>query len=797
MGLSRTTRLLCAALVGAQAVHGAIDFDPTDIEGVKYAASRVAYNMMTQYKGNESGQVPGYLPTEGEPNGLYWWEGGAMFGALIDYWFFTGDDSYNDVTIQGMQFQVGDANDFSPSNQTLDLGNDDQAFWALSAMSATEQNFPNPPEKDPQWLALVQAVFNEQALRWDNATCGGGLRWQFDPINSGYTYKNSISNGCLMNMAARLGKYTGNTTYLTWAEKAFNWTKEIGLITPQWTVFDGTDLTQNCTGFNRLQWTYNAGVYLYSAAVMWNVTQSDFWYQNTANLLKGIDFFFPNGQNIMVEQACEPIHTCNTDQLSFKAYLSRWMGEVGRVAPWTWDTIQPKLQASAGGAAKSCNNAADGAVCGLSWTRGSYDGDTGIGQQMAALAVIQSNLVYTKGGPVTSKQGTSKGDAGGGSASTGAEGDAGLTSHITTADKAGADDIQSPPPSNTLHQSIPGGAGTYAALGSLLFTTTRPEQSPSGTSSPEHPDRNIHKLPLTPDSIGWIADEGHDFPDRVRDEIKAWGSAVHFRQDPSRQTTRAWCGYEDNSEKRSFKYTTPKRRLEAKDLTRRLLASRCFHLICSASRCMDVVTSIKARRTMELFGGDRARADAALPLFIWEPMPDLCVPAELETAKQASMLVDIVSPNHVELCSFYDRTCEYEDRDTGEWAVEKDAVEACAKQWVREDAKPERPRSIVVRVGKEGCFSYSEKDGIQWTTAYHQDSSKVVDPTGGGNAFLGGFAMGFLAEGTLKAGATWGSVAASFAIEQVGLPSLTRNAKGEDLWNGDSALRRLIEFQQQ
>lgn len=62
-------------------------------------------------------------------------------------------------------------------------------------MTAAENNFPNPPEDEPQWLALAQAVFNTQAdpIRHDD-TCNGGLRWQIPLSNNGYDYKNSELN---------------------------------------------------------------------------------------------------------------------------------------------------------------------------------------------------------------------------------------------------------------------------------------------------------------------------------------------------------------------------------------------------------------------------------------------------------------------------------------------------------------------------------------------------------------------------------------------------------------------------
>lgn len=222
---------------------------------------------MSFYPGNLTGGIPGLF---GDP--YYWWEAGAAFGALIDYWYYTGDSSYNDVTTEAMLFQVGPDNNYMPPNQSKSLGNDDQAFWAMAAMSAAEVAFPNPPADQPSWLALVQAVFNGQAERWNTDACAGGLKWQIYTTNIGYTYRNSISNGCFFNIAARLGAYTHNETYLQWASKTWDWVANpsIGLINENYQVFDGTNDVKNCTGLNPVQWSYNTGVFLLGAATMWN-----------------------------------------------------------------------------------------------------------------------------------------------------------------------------------------------------------------------------------------------------------------------------------------------------------------------------------------------------------------------------------------------------------------------------------------------------------------------------------------------------------------------------------------------
>ena len=41
-----------------------------------------------------------------------------MFGQMIEYWFYTGDETYNDVVTEGLLAQIAPTNDFMPENQT-------------------------------------------------------------------------------------------------------------------------------------------------------------------------------------------------------------------------------------------------------------------------------------------------------------------------------------------------------------------------------------------------------------------------------------------------------------------------------------------------------------------------------------------------------------------------------------------------------------------------------------------------------------------------------------------------------
>lgn len=129
----------------------------------------------------------------------------------------------------------------------------------------------------------------------------------------------------------------------------------------------------------------------------------------------------------------------------FKAYLARWMAASTKVAPFLSSLVQPYLAASALAAAQSCTGGTDGVTCGTNWfpnatssspTTVTWDNTWGVGQQLCALEVIQSNLITKVRGPLTNTTGgTSEGDdAAGGSGTK----DPTAMSKITQADRAGA-----------------------------------------------------------------------------------------------------------------------------------------------------------------------------------------------------------------------------------------------------------------------------------------------------------------------------------------------------------------------
>lgn len=370
---------------------GAITLDLNSVDSVKSVTSSLAYDMMTYYSGNLSGQVPGILPGPCEDvSCYYWWEAGAMWGALINYWQYTGDESYQPSVIEALKFQIGPDENYNPPNQSKNMGVDDQDFWGFAAMEAAEAGIPDVGGKFPSWLSLAQAVWNFQVDLWETATCGGGFRWQVYSFNAGYNLKNTISNGGFFQLSARLARYTGNQTYADWAEKVYSWMENSLLFQMQdghLYIWDNTDADGNCTQVEHYVWSYNYGVLLMGSAMMWNHSNGDTKWQTRINsLLDGASFlFFPaeHGSTIMTEMLCESSSNCNNDQSSFKAYLGRWMAVTSLLAPWTYDTIMPKLRASATAAAGQCTGGDNGRMCGRQWYTNVWDGSKGVGQQVS------------------------------------------------------------------------------------------------------------------------------------------------------------------------------------------------------------------------------------------------------------------------------------------------------------------------------------------------------------------------------------------------------------------------------
>ena len=75
---------------------------------------------------------------------------------------------------------------------------------------------------------------------------------------------------------------------------------------------------------------------------------------------------------------------------------------------------------------------------------------------------------------------------------------------------------------------------------------------------------------------------------------------------------------------------------------------------------------------------------------------------------------------------------------------------------------------VALRQGPLGAIVHRAETGETYQVPAMDTT--VVDPTGAGNAFCGGFLVGWVQTGDLRLAGLYGSVAASFLVEQIGLP---------------------------
>ncbi|EPS25428.1 hypothetical protein PDE_00361 [Penicillium oxalicum 114-2] len=326
--------------------------------------------------------------------------------------------------------------------------------------------------------------------------------------------------------------------------------------------------------------------------------------------------------------------------------------------------------------------------------------------------------------------------------------------------------------------------------------------------------------PMHARSVSWIVDVGSDFPPEALASIKSWGTDCVIREDHSRLTTRAWNGYHPD-EKRDFKYLTPKLRLEPHMLSDKQVWSKTFHMVCSPSRCVSIVDEIVTRRRELYEAGKASSADHSMsrPIFVWEPVPDLCTPEEQEKFLAAIRVVDVVSPNHQELGMMFEQ---------GGWSAASEESQRLVDRILAAGIGPNQDGCLIIRSGRDGSYAFSRAQKL-WLPAYHQpefsSATAVVDPTGAGNSFLGGLAQGMVSAGrepfnvidrVLSAAPAWqetleawgtrrnmpmalicATVAAGFVVEQIGVPRISVVDPGrKELWNESEFAERIRLYTQ-
>lgn len=229
-----------------------------------------------------------------------------------------------------------------------------------------------------------------------------------------------------------------------------------------------------------------------------------------------------------------------------------------------------------------------------------------------------------------------------------------------------------------------------------------------------------------------------------------------------------------------------------------MLHSRCFHILATP----DVVIA-QCKELLDL--REMAQIEEK-PIIIWEPLPSSCRPSNLDIFHKAAHVVDVFSPNHMELAAIFRDESINSSTERPQRTVTKAESEEYASKFLQSGIGESGQGSIVIRAGEEGCLILSPTQEAMWLPPFYdkrpvvsggEPSSfeEVVDPTGAGNAFLGALAVGLhTTNGNLRDAAYYGAVGASYALEQVGLPEVRHSGDGTELWNGSNPFERLEQY---
>ncbi|KAJ3214182.1 hypothetical protein HDU67_001986 [Dinochytrium kinnereticum] len=297
-----------------------------------------------------------------------------------------------------------------------------------------------------------------------------------------------------------------------------------------------------------------------------------------------------------------------------------------------------------------------------------------------------------------------------------------------------------------LFEGVLGGGGVHTIVGSRLWY--------SGISASE---------------LGYIVLVGSNCPIGCLDALEDLGMSLLKIPVELEPHPRAINYFKGTSGTRGFEFTTPEKsyathfRVRVEHLPEAWMKSlEAIHLLMSGDRVIEWVTKYEAR--------SKAFGISKLPKFIWEPSPASCTPSQWDSFERALKLVSVVSPNHEEGM----------DLAKGRMVVTGDGLEdlkSLAKLLSESIIRCGSKAHLIIRAAHMGCLvvpnSAAMTCSFSMVPAFWaaDDSSRVRDVTGAGNALMGGLMAGLVKGKDVVEAAHYGSISSSFTIEVIGIPN--------------------------
>jgi mannan endo-1,6-alpha-mannosidase len=383
-------------------VSAAATVDITSEKAVTDALQKMVTNLIKYYVPGKTASTGTILqnPSKG-PEGFQWYEGGIMWGAMMEYIKTTGDATYSTTIVNALtEASYGKVSNFLGNSpkfaETVDgKWNDDILWYALPVATGGEVfGVDKEMPGGVTYHNLADTTFQQVWAQWSADKCGGGLYWsrnREDQDKKGY--KSVITHAQQIMLGARLSILTGDKAYLEKGKTMYDWLKTTGLVMPNYQVQDGLNEDQACT-INDQQLSYKAGFLIGALGWMYKAT-GDVFYNDEANKMTTAALTTFTTNNI-INDACElKPEGCDQNTVSPKGTMVRGLGYAVEFTndPTVREQLKTVLGASVQAMLKTCN---ENFECGDSWLAGNQQ-TTSVHFQINSVELMTSYLKTFKG----------------------------------------------------------------------------------------------------------------------------------------------------------------------------------------------------------------------------------------------------------------------------------------------------------------------------------------------------------------------------------------------------------------
>jgi sugar/nucleoside kinase (ribokinase family) len=245
------------------------------------------------------------------------------------------------------------------------------------------------------------------------------------------------------------------------------------------------------------------------------------------------------------------------------------------------------------------------------------------------------------------------------------------------------------------------------------------------------------------EQVGFVSPVGNDFPEEHLAALRASGWDTKGLPKRSIPSIRNWVIYQDNNHRKWVLESNPDDFFELSptfaDIPVDYLQSRAFMLLAMDLAAQEILAS-----SLRKYG-----------LVAVDPQEDY-IEGNIERILAMLKNVDIFTPSQVEVFRLLGH---------------HDYQRACREFAAR------GPNVVVIKMGSEGSLIYDHAKDHFWQIPIY--NTKVVDTTGAGDAYCGGFMAMYIKTGDLLQAGLAGAVSSSYAIEGAGLMQMFKIDKRE------------------